>query len=98
DLATSAAFLGLAIAFGHDTAARFLWIFLAVWAAALAAAWAMVARSRITRFSSARALRWPYAKLGGHTAVLLYGNISSRLAMTVDVILLSLLMEFARVG
>ncbi|HEX7007191.1 MAG TPA: hypothetical protein VF274_08630 [Alphaproteobacteria bacterium] len=98
DVATSAAFLALILAFGHHTASRFLWIFLAVWAVTLVAAWSIVARSRITRFSSASAFRWPYAKLGRHTAVLLYGNVSSRIAMTADVVLLSLLIDFARVG
>jgi O-antigen/teichoic acid export membrane protein len=98
DVATSAAFLALVLALDVETAAGFLWLYFAVWAVALASAWTLVRRSRITRFSSASAFRWPYVKLGRHTAILLYGNISSRVAMTVDVVLLSVLLDFARVG
>lgn len=98
DVGTSVAFLALVLMFGAATAASFLWLYFAVWAVALASVWIMVQRSRITRFSSDSAFRWPYAKLGRHTAVLLYGNLSSRLAMTIDVVLLSFLFDFARVG
>lgn len=98
DVATSVAFLALALALGFETATRFLWLYFAIWAVALTGVWAIIQRSRITRFSSASLFRWPYAKLGRHTAVLLYGNLSSRVAMTADVILLSLLLDFARVG
>jgi O-antigen/teichoic acid export membrane protein len=98
DIGTSLAFLALALAFSRDTAASFLWLYFAVWAAALAIVWTIVRRSSITRFSSASPFRWPYASLGRHTAVLLYGNLSSRGAATIDVVLLSFLLDFARVG